>query len=47
MNPKNPEMTEPVFNAMSMNSLLKMILYILCTKSENIKENIPMNYVSN
>lgn len=42
INPKNPEMSEPVFNAIN-EFFTKDDLYILCTKSENIKENIPMN----
>lgn len=42
MDPKNPEMTEQVFNAVN-EFFTKDNIYILCTKSDNIKENIPMN----
>lgn len=42
INPKSPELSEPVFEAVN-NYFVKDDLYILCTKSENISENIPMN----
>ena len=42
MDPKTPEMTEQVFNAVN-EYFTKDNIYILCTKSDNIKENIPMN----
>jgi hypothetical protein len=42
MNPKTPEMTEQTFNAVN-EFFTKDNIYILCTKSDNIKENIPMN----
>jgi hypothetical protein len=42
MDPKKPEMTEQVFNAVN-DFFTKDNIYILCTKSDNIKENIPMN----
>jgi hypothetical protein len=41
MDPKNPEMTEQVFNAVN-EYFTKDDIYILCTKSDNISENIPM-----
>jgi hypothetical protein len=42
MDPKNPEMTEQVFNAVN-EFFNKDDLYILCTKSQNKSEDIPMN----
>lgn len=42
MDPKNPEMTEQAFNAIN-EYFTKDDIYILCTKSDNISENIPMN----
>jgi hypothetical protein len=42
MNPKTPEMTEQTFNAVN-EFFTKDNIYILCTKSDNIKDNIPMN----
>ena len=37
-----PEISDDVFNAIN-EFFSKDDLYIVCTKSENIKENIPMN----
>ena len=42
MNSTKPEMTEEVFKAVN-EFFTPTDLYILCTKSDNIKENIPMN----
>lgn len=42
MNPKNPEMTEELFNQVS-KFFTQKDLYIVCTKTDNIRENIPMN----
>jgi hypothetical protein len=42
MNSKYPEKTETVFNAIN-DFFTNDNIYILCTKSDNSKENIPMN----
>ena len=42
MNSTKPEMTEEVFKAVN-EFFAPTDLYILCTKSDNVKENIPMN----
>ena len=42
MNSTKPEMTEEVFKAVN-EFFTPTDLYILCTKSDNVKENIPMN----
>lgn len=42
MDPKVPEMTEQVFNATT-ELFTPNDVYIVCTKSENTKEDIPMN----
>jgi hypothetical protein len=42
MDPKVPEMTEQVFNATT-ELFTPNDIYIVCTKSENAKEDIPMN----
>jgi hypothetical protein len=42
INPKNPDMKEDVFDAVT-EFFQPTDLYILCTKSDNISENIPMN----
>jgi hypothetical protein len=42
MDPKKPEMTEQVYNAIN-EFFTKDDIYILCTKDENVKQNIPMN----
>jgi hypothetical protein len=42
LNPAKPEMNEDVFNAVS-DFFKPTDLYIICTKSENVIENIPMN----
>lgn len=42
INPAKPEMNEDVFNAVS-EYFKPTDLYIVCTKSENVRENIPMN----
>lgn len=42
MDPSKPEMTEQVFNSVT-EFFTPTDLYILCTKSENVKQNIPMN----
>lgn len=42
MDPKNPQHTEQVFNAIN-EYFTKDNLYILCTKSENTSQDIPMN----
>jgi hypothetical protein len=42
MNPKTPEMTEELFNVVN-DFFTPSDIYIVCTKSENIKEDIPMN----
>jgi hypothetical protein len=42
MDPKTPEMTEEVFNVVT-ELFTPNDIYIVCTKSENVKEDIPMN----
>lgn len=42
IDPKKPEMTEDVFNAVT-EFFTPTDLYIVCTKSDNEKQNIPMN----
>jgi hypothetical protein len=42
MDPKTPAMNELAFNAVN-EFFTKDNIYIVCTKSDNIKENIPMN----
>jgi len=42
MNSTKPEMTEEVFKAVN-EFFTPTDLYIVCTKSDNVKENIPMN----
>jgi hypothetical protein len=42
MNSTKPEMTEEVFKAVN-EFFIPTDLYILCTKTDNVKENIPMN----
>jgi hypothetical protein len=42
MDPSKPEMTEEVFNAVT-DFFKPTDLYIVCTKSTNVKQNIPMN----
>jgi hypothetical protein len=42
MNSTKPDMTEEVFKAVN-EFFTPTDLYILCTKSDNVKENIPMN----
>ena len=42
MDPKVPEMTEQVFNVVT-ELFTTNDIYIVCTKSENAKEDIPMN----
>ncbi len=42
MDPKMPVMTEQVFNATT-ELFTPNDVYIVCTKSENVKEDIPMN----
>jgi hypothetical protein len=42
INSTKPEMTEDVFKAVN-EFFTPNDLYILCTKSDNVKENIPMN----
>lgn len=42
IDPKKPEMTEPVFNAIN-EFFTKDNIYLVCTKDDNVKQNIPMN----
>ena len=42
INSKKPEMTEEAFKAVN-EFFTPTDLYIVCTKSDNVKENIPMN----
>ena len=42
INPTKPNMTEEVFESV-LNFFTPNDLYIVCTKSENIRENIPIN----